>query len=158
MRYAILCVLLVAALAPTADAQSRSCRLADDPVERAIGQKVKELGGGEYCQVRTYDAHDDFDGDKVDDFLVTFNVEGPEGGGNHVKSFLLVFLSTRAQGAPPFEAAVGERGAFAPTGIASAGKHIIVRGQKCWLTMRSVARRAPTESVSRSIPNVVSGG
>lgn len=63
------------------------CRLADERVERVIAAQAKELHGTEYCQFRLYDAIDDFDGDGIDDFAVTFNVEG-SGGGGMVDSFL----------------------------------------------------------------------
>ena len=132
MRSRLLLACLVAVLALTHEAHARSCRLADDVVERAIVRKAKALEGTEYCQFRSYDTIHDFDGDGADDFIVAFNVEGPGGGGNHFLSFLFAFLSSRPAAAPPLEVPVGERGTVAPTGISSDGTHLVVHVQK-WL-------------------------
>lgn len=97
-----------------------TCQLADANVERAIAAKAKALDGHEYCQYRRY-AQADFDGDGKDDLVVTFNVEGANGGGNNVESFLFVFLSSRTK---PLEARAGGRGDYFTNGITADSKAI----------------------------------
>lgn len=123
MRSILLLVLSTAALACAADPPS--CRLASEAVEHAIARRATALEGTEYCQFRRYDAIDDFDGDHQEDLVLTFNVEGPHGGGNNVLSFLMVFLSSRA-GSDPFELPVGERGKFWPDAVSSDGTNIVL--------------------------------
>jgi hypothetical protein len=130
MRYTLL--LTVATTVALACADRPSCGLASAAVEHAIARRVSAVEGAEYCQFRRYDAIDDLDGDHQEDLVVTFNVEGVHGGGNHVLSFLLVFLSTR-QGSDPFELPVGERGTFWPDGISSDGTNIVLSIQK-WVS------------------------
>ncbi len=85
-----------------------SCITADERVERVIAAKVRELQGSEYCQFRIYQTLSDVDGDKTEDFLVVFSVEGIGGGGNSVRQFLAVFASSREW--QPAIAEVGRRG------------------------------------------------
>lgn len=124
---------MLLAFAAAAEPQSTiSCRLASESVERAIWRKAESLKGHEYCQFRRYDAIDDFDGDGRDDFAVTFNVESPGGGGNHVLSFLFVFLSSRPADSAPLEAPAGERGTFWPESISADGEGNIVLDVANW--------------------------
>jgi hypothetical protein len=85
-----------------------SCVTADERVEAAIRAKAKELKGEENCQFRIYEAMSDVDGDKADDFLVVFSIEGTGGGGNNHQQFLAVFSSTLAW--RPVLTQVGARG------------------------------------------------
>jgi hypothetical protein len=111
--------------AGTNQAAMISCHLKDERVERAIGAVTAELKGNEYCEFRRYHSIDDIDGDRKEDFLVTFNVENPSGGGNNVISFLLVFLTSRGN-KPPLRLQVGERGTRYPDSISFDGKFIVL--------------------------------
>jgi hypothetical protein len=126
-------VVLLALTGPIATKWSPSCQLADDRVERAISRKARDLDGHEYCQFRRYDAIDDFDGDHLPDLVVTFNIEGSGGGGNHVVSYLFAFLSSRPRDSGPLEAPAGDRGTFWTDDISSDGKQHIVLHVAKWL-------------------------
>jgi|ERR1051325_1323666 hypothetical protein len=131
MRIRIVVAVLVLLAACYVDARSMpTCRLSVPAVEAAIAEKTRSLAGHEYCQFRRYDVIDDFDHDGTEDFAVTFNVEGPNGGGNHVLSFLHVYLSSHQETAEPLEIAVGERGTYLPDAITFDGKEIVLHIQK----------------------------
>jgi hypothetical protein len=119
--------LLCLTFSPAAERQA--CALANEAVEQAIAERVEALKGHEYCQFRCYDALDDLDGDRIEDLIVTFNVEGPEGGGNHYESELLVFLSTRLQ--RPLQLEVGHRGSRVPQSI-GVRNHVIIIEMAEW--------------------------
>jgi len=97
-------LLLSAAAATTA---APTCATRDDRVERLIATNAKESGGQEYCQFRLYETLSDVDGDRREDFLVVFEIEG-EGGGNNSVQYLAVFPSGTAW--TPAVTEVGRRG------------------------------------------------
>jgi hypothetical protein len=123
VAFALAAVLLSAVPAIAAD---QPCRLQNAAVERDIAQRAARLHGNEYCEYRRY-AVGDWDGDRLDDLAVTFNVEGANGSGNGISAYLLVYLSSRHEAAP-LEAAVGRRGEFLPASIeAGIGRTITVK-------------------------------
>ena len=85
-----------------------SCLTADPRVEELIAAKRQELHGAEYCDSRMYDTLSDFDGDRHDDFLVVFGIEGAEGHMGAVVQFVAVFASGSQW--QPVVAEVGRRG------------------------------------------------
>ncbi|HEX3582894.1 MAG TPA: hypothetical protein VH087_14095, partial [Thermoanaerobaculia bacterium] len=103
-------VFTVALICGISFAADQPCRLQNARVERDIAERTARLRGDEYCEYRRY-AVGDWDDDHLDDLAVTFNVEGANGGGNNVASYLLVYLSSRHE-APPLEMPVGSRGTF----------------------------------------------
>ena len=107
-------------------AADQPCRLQNARVERDIAQRTARLQGNEYCEYRRY-AVGDWDGDQLDDLAVTFNVEGANGSGNGIASYLFVYLSSRHEAAP-LEVPVGTRGTFLPDSLeAGIGKTIVVK-------------------------------
>jgi hypothetical protein len=90
-----------------------SCRTADARVEALISSKTAELRGKEYCQFRLYRTIEDVDGDRREDFVVVFAVEGLGGGGNNSVQYLAVFPSTGEW--KPVLTRVGQRGVRAVT-------------------------------------------
>jgi hypothetical protein len=88
--------------------QTPTCRTASTAVESVIDAKVRELKGAELCQFRLYDHIHDLDGDKQDDFLVVFSVEGVNGSANATRQFLVAFPS--ASNWRPSVIEVGRRG------------------------------------------------
>jgi hypothetical protein len=115
--------ILVCAAAVAVD---QPCRLQNAAVERDIAERTARLHGNEFCEYRRY-AVGDWDGDRLDDLAVTFNVEGANGGGNAIAAHLLVYLSSRHE-APPLEAAVGTRGTYLPDALeAGIGRTIVVK-------------------------------
>lgn len=85
-----------------------SCVTVDRRVEAVIAEKRWELRAEEYCQFRSYETLSDVDGDRVNDFLVVFALEGVGGGGNSAVQFLVVFPSGSQW--QPVIAEVGRRG------------------------------------------------
>ncbi len=90
-----------------AETEVPNCRLANAAVEERIARTAKREEAVEYCQFRSYDTIDDFDGDHRDDFVVLFHVE--IAGGNHVIDFIHVYAST-SQTREPIEVRLGQRG------------------------------------------------
>ena len=84
---------LLTALLLTQTPGPPSCVTADSRVEALIEAKRQELRGTEYCQSRMYETLSDFDGDRRDDFLVVFGIEGAEGNMGAVVQFVAVFAS-----------------------------------------------------------------
>jgi hypothetical protein len=116
---------LLAMLMLSASAASHDCALADSNIENLIKAKAKELKGDEYCQFRIYDSLGDIDGDSINDFVVVFTVEGPDGGGNFHESFMFVFLSSSKSGKPLF-VQVGERGDRDPEAVSAERGKVVV--------------------------------
>jgi hypothetical protein len=107
-------------------ATDQPCRLQNARVERDIAERTARLQGNEFCEYRRY-AVGDWDGDRLEDLAVTFNVEGVNGSGNGIAAYLLVYLSSRHEAAP-LEAAVGTRGTFLPDSLeAGAGRTLVVK-------------------------------
>jgi hypothetical protein len=98
-----------------AHAAEPSCRTADARVEDLISSTAAKLQGKEYCQFRLYDTIQDVDGDRQDDFVVVFTVEGRGGGGNNSAQYLAVFASGSDWKSVVTQ--VGERGVRAIKGI-----------------------------------------
>jgi hypothetical protein len=88
---------LIAALGVAACSARRAptCGVQSSIVESTIAEVARKEDGQEYCQFRRYEALSDLDGDRVDDFVVLFTIEGLEGGGNDHADFMSVFLSGR---------------------------------------------------------------
>ncbi len=96
---------LILSSAFAASAQVPTCRLANTFVEERILRTARREQGVEYCQFRSYDSIDDFDGDSRDDFVVLFHVES---GGN-VVDFMHVYPSA-SKTSEPIEVRLGHRG------------------------------------------------
>jgi len=118
----IIDAMLAAAIVLSANASAPSCVTADDRVEKVIQAKRNELQGEEYCQFRIYETLSDVDGDRHEDFLVVFSVEGVGGGGNSNVQFLAVFSSAADWKMDLVE--VARRGKRSVTAIKTTGSSI----------------------------------
>lgn len=99
---------MIAAMLVALAVVTPTCRTADARLEAVIAAKAQELKAREYCQFRIYETLSDIDGDRADDFLVVFSVEGVGGGGNNSVQFLLALASGSAW--RPVITQVGARG------------------------------------------------
>ncbi len=145
---AVLLALLVAGCAPKRSAAPRTagpaardsatqdtarasagpwCQLADSDVEAAIAVVARQRDADEDCEDRHY-AVDDIDGDSLDDFAVTFNLE-PSSEGADDESYLMVFLSTR-EGRAPLVVEIDDighdYGERYPTSVSIDGRYVVV--------------------------------
>jgi hypothetical protein len=84
-----------------------TCKTSDPRVEQFIATTAKDGGGEENCQFRLYQTLSDVDGDRREDFLVVFSVDG-EGGGNSTTQYLAVFPTSTTW--KPSIVEVGRRG------------------------------------------------
>ncbi len=103
------------------------CALADSGVEAAIAAAAKARDADEYCEDRHY-AIDDVDGDSLDDFIVTFNLE-PASRDADTESYLMAFLTTREGRAPlllRIDNMGAETGARYPTDVSIDGDAAVV--------------------------------
>lgn len=125
-RLIIAFLLIVLSTENASPAADQPCRLQNARVERDIAERTARLHGNEFCEYRRY-AVGDWDGDRLDDLAVTFNVEGANGGGNNMDGYLLVYLSSRHEAAP-LEAPVGTRGKYLPDALEpGVGRTLIVK-------------------------------
>jgi hypothetical protein len=108
-----------------------NCKLKDEGVERLIAEKARQLQGAEYCQFRRYHSIDDIDGDKKDDFVVIFVVEGVRRNANHFLQFMLVYLTSSPKN-KPLEIQVGERGERSADNIIRIEKNKIITKDQVW--------------------------
>jgi hypothetical protein len=113
---------LAVAVSLVASGPPPSCLSDDARVETVIGAKRKELQGDEYCQFRIYETLSDVDGDRREDFLVVFAIEGVGGGGNSNVQFLAVFSSVADWKVDVLE--VARRGTRLITAIDATGSKI----------------------------------
>jgi hypothetical protein len=103
---------------------SPTCKTADARLEAVIAAKAHELKAREYCQFRIYETLSDIDGDRVDDFLVVFAVEGVGGGGNNSLQFLVALASGSAW--RPVIVQVGARGRRLVKSIEASGGVVVL--------------------------------
>ncbi len=103
------------------------CELADTGVEAAIAAVARARNADEYCEDRHY-AVDDMDGDSLEDFAVTFELEPADTSADD-EAYLMVFLSSR-RGRRPLLLEIdnigGDYGARYPTNVSSDGRYVVV--------------------------------
>ncbi len=101
-----------------------TCATQSNLVESTIAEVAKKLKAQEYCQFRHYQALYDVDGDRTDDFIVLFTVEGIGGGGNDHYDYMSVFLSGRKW--KPITVKTGERGERDPVSVDVRDRKIVL--------------------------------
>jgi len=104
--------------------QAPTCRTASSRIETTVADKVRELKGHEYCQFRLYNHTHDIDGDKRDDFLMVFSVEGINGSMNATRQFLVAFPSGSSW--KPSVVEVGSRGVRVVVGLEVEDRRVVL--------------------------------
>jgi hypothetical protein len=107
------------------------CKLKDSRIEKDIAKVAQRLQGQEYCQFRVYSSIDDVDGDKKDDFIVIFTVEGVHRSMNHFLQFILIYVSAGSMKSP-LNIQVGERGSRSADQITRVEKNRITVEDSIW--------------------------